>query len=109
MNQAQITNLQFFNHFMQRYESDKRGVWFELLRDYSYITDFETIIILKGTKMQFQYITLEGWKFKIFPATKWGEYITLGRNRLLKLRLGEIKDEAITTQIADKGRAEGPV
>ena len=94
MNHKQINDLQDYDAFRQIYLKDKRGVWYELIEDYVYYIDFlkdESPIFPKGTRIQFRYMTLTGWEFNLeTPIEPFGKTVTLGRSRLLKLKVKEI-------------------
>ena len=98
MNHAQINALYVY-HFMDGYSRSKTGQWFEVKEDYQYFIDFlgdNSPVIKKGQRIQFQYMTLTGWLFKIEPPTTFlgANEVTFGRSRLLKLKVKEISIES---------------
>jgi len=93
MNHKQINDLQDYDSFLGTYLSDKRGVWYELKEEYVYFIDFlrdKSPVFPKGQRIQFKYMTLSGWLFRLDPPVEpFGVEVTFGRSRLLKMKLKE--------------------
>lgn len=94
MNHKQINDLYVFDYWRQYWISDKRTTWFELKEDYVYFIDFlgdDSPVLKKGSKIQFKYMTLDGWAFNLEePIQPFGSVLTFGRSRLLKLKVKEL-------------------
>ncbi len=87
MNPKQIADL-YRTDMWGCWESDQIGARFELQEDYVLRTDFDSMTIPKGTVLIFQGMAINMYRFKPEPPLpRYGYEITLGRSRLLKMKL----------------------
>jgi len=90
MNHKQITDL-FRENEWNKLTSHKIGVWFKLQKEYEFVTDVGNFIIPRGIHLKFLGKCLASYLFTFDREhEKLGYKISLGRSRLLKMKLKEI-------------------